>query len=217
VIQIGKKRFNARIVAWMMHHGVEPSGELRLIEGDALAISNIEDFVAPVRDRRDFDRDFLSDFLEYDPLIGIFRWAKKTAPSCFDGWFVPKDVGKGAGSIDVFGHRYICTHLAWLLYWGVWPTYEIDHIDGNSQNHKIDNLRDVPHGINMQNMKRKKHNKTGVSGVSFHKKDKRFVVYLSVSGKTKRFGSYKTIEEASARRDEVCKELGFHENHGKDR
>lgn len=217
VLQIDKKRFNAKAVAWMMHYEVDPKGELRLIEGDSLAIANIEDFVWPVRDKRDFGKEFLSQFIEYEPAIGMFLWKKKIAPSCVDGWFIPKDVGKGAGSITVFGHKYICTHLAWLLYWGVWPTYEIDHIDGNSQNHKIDNLRDVPHAVNMQNMKRKKHNTSGVSGVSFSSSEKRFVVNMSVNGKTKRFGAYKTIEEASARRDEVCKQLGFHENHGKDR
>ena len=217
VIQIDKKRFNAKLVAWMMHYGVEPSGELRLIDGDSLAIRNIRDFVKPVRAKRDFDSEFISEFLEYDPDTGAFRWNYKINPACVDGWFIPKDVGKGAGSIDVFGQRYICTHIAWLLHWGVWPTYEIDHIDGNNQNHKIDNLRDVPHVINMQNMKRKKHNKSGVSGVSICSKSGRFVVNMSVNGKTKWFGWYKTIEEASARRDEVCKQLGFHENHGKDR
>lgn len=217
VLQIDKKRFNAKMVAWMIHYGVEPKGELRLIGcGDSLAIRNIRDFVKPLRAKRDFDRLFLNVFLEYDPDEGSFRWNYKINPACADGWFVPKDVGKGAGTIDVFGQRYICTHLAWLLYWGVWPTYEIDHIDGDSQNHKIDNLRDVPHLINMQNLKLKKSNKTGHNGITTTPSGK-FAVYIRENGKSKRIGTFETIESAiEARRLEDLR-LGYHENHGRKR
>ncbi len=217
MIQINKEGFNARIVAWVMHYGKAPSAPLRLIEGESLAISNIEEIVCPVRARRDFDREFLSEFLEYDGDSGKFRWIKKPSEFCADGWFSPKRTGDGAGAglIQVFGCKYICTHIAWLLYWGVWPKHQIDHIDGNDQNHRIGNLRDVTHTVNMQNARIRKNNTTGVSGVSLIKKSGLFSVELYINGKKNRLGSYRTIEEAAAVRDRGCIELGFHANHGK--
>lgn len=42
----------------------------------------------------------------------------------------------------------------------------IDHIDGNKQNNKIDNLREATRSQNNQNQKLKKNNKTGIKGLS---------------------------------------------------
>lgn len=41
------------------------------------------------------------------------------------------------GKYKILAHR-----LSWLLYYGDWPEGDIDHIDGNPKNNKIENLRD---------------------------------------------------------------------------
>ena len=217
VIQICGKRYEAKRVAWSLHHGSLPNGEIRLISGSSLAICNLADFVRPVIDRRSFSKDYLSEFLEYNHESGEFRWKTRITGSCPEFWFVPKDCGKGAGSIDVFGSRYICTHLAWLLYWGVWPVNEIDHIDGNDQNHRIGNLRDVPHPVNMKNMAIRSDNKTGHAGISVEKKSGRYLACVSINGKTKRIGSFTSLTDAVEARNRESERIGFHENHGRKR
>ena len=47
---------------------------------------------------------------------------------------------------------YVYVHRAvWALVHGTWPKYQIDHIDRDPSNNRIENLRDVPGGVNQQN------------------------------------------------------------------
>lgn len=50
-----------------------------------------------------------------------------------------------------------------------WPENEIDHIDGNKDNNRIDNLRSVTSKQNARNRKLKTGNRTGYSGVYTNK------------------------------------------------
>ena len=199
----------------MIVYGEWPSEELKCRVHGSAKICDL--YLAPriILPRRSFGRDTVSEHLAYDPQTGMFMWKTQLNPACKEGWFIPSDFGKGAGSIDLFGCRYICTHLAWLLHYGVWPTYEIDHINGDNQDHRIDNLRDVEYAVNMKNMKTRKNNKTGVNGVSLSSRGGKFCVYISVNGESKNLGQFKTIEEAERVRKATEKEHGFHENHGR--
>ena len=58
--------------------------------------------------------------------------------------------------------------IIWTIVFGeIEDGYVIDHIDGNPFNNKIDNLRSIPSGENARNSKKRKDNKTGVTGVVF--------------------------------------------------
>ena len=46
---------------------------------------------------------------------------------------------------------------------------DIDHIDGNSKNNKIENLREATLSQNCQNQKIRNTNTSGTKGVWFHK------------------------------------------------
>lgn len=214
-IQVNKKRFLVHRLAWLIVYGEWPSEELKCRVHGSTKIYDL--YLAPriTLPRRSFGRDTVSEYLAYDPQAGMFMWKIHLNPACKEGWFIPSDFGKGAGSIDLFGCRYICTHLAWLLHYGVWPTYEIDHINGDNQDHRIDNMRDVEHVANMKNLKERKDNKTGVTGVSLDSRTGKFGAWISIKGKTKNLGLFKTIEEAKAAREKASAENGFHSNHGR--
>jgi malate synthase len=50
--------------------------------------------------------------------------------------------------------------LVWFITYGKFPDGVIDHLDGDPSNNRIENLRDVPQRVNMQN--RKKFNRIEV-------------------------------------------------------
>jgi len=68
---------------------------------------------------------------------------------------------------------YAAHRVAWFLHHGAWPMGEIDHINGNAQDNRIANLRDVTHKENTRNMKRRSDNTSGITGISYHTKIKK--------------------------------------------
>lgn len=91
---------------------------------------------------------------------------------------------------------------------------QIDHIDHNPLNNRIENLRLVSHHENQKNLKLAKNNKTGASGVFWEKRSKRFKAVIRLDGKDRYLGSFKTIEEAAFARKCGEEHFGFHPNHG---
>ncbi len=139
----------------------------------------------------------LRNALNYDADTGIFLWAKK----CGRG-----RIGSVAGSISNNGYRSICVYgkhykahrLAWLYMNGEFPRNQIDHIDGNRDNNRIENLRDVTKVLNMQNQRKpQRSNTSGFLGVSWQKSRSRWEARIAAFGVQHFLGTYKTAEEAN--------------------
>lgn len=152
----------------------------------------------------------LKQELEYDPNTGVIhRRPGPWVPVCRPTLNTPHPSGHLYGT---FRRKTFKAHrVAWFLYHGSWPEGEIDHIDGNAQNNKLENLRDVTHTENTRNMKRRKDNTSGVTGVCYQKSINRWVVRV---GKTY-VGCYKTCDEAVNARRAAEQAAGYHENHGR--
>lgn len=112
-------------------------------------------------------------------------------------------VGKEVGSIHSTGYRHVTWQgkvhkvhrLIFLLEHGYLPK-EIDHINSNRQDNRLENLRDVTRSENQCNRFVLKNNTSGYGGVSWHKKSKAWVVRLMKNGKTKIIGYFKDLELA---------------------
>ena len=119
-------------------------------------------------------------------------------------WAIPKQGRKEkAGNINKDGYTIIVLNGIWykahrlifLMHNGYLPN-QIDHIDGNPNNNKIENLRAVSHNQNMQNKGIYKNNTSGVKGVSFDKNSNKFRVYINMNKKRKYFGRFDDFELA---------------------
>ena len=99
--------------------------------------------------------------------------------------------------------------------YGKWPANQIDHINGDSLDNRLINLRDVTSAENSRNTKMGKNNKSGVSGVSWSNPMGKWRARVRFEGKERRGGYFDKPEDA---KDIILKErskLGFHPNHGR--
>ena len=75
-------------------------------------------------------------------------------------------------------------------------TMQIDHIDGNPVNNRIENLRLVTRSQNQHNQKIPKNNTSGVKGVGWNKAKMKFKANLMKNNKNIHLGFYDTKEAA---------------------
>ena len=92
---------------------------------------------------------------------------------------------------------------------------QIDHINGDSNDNRIENLRAVSHQENMMNMKMRCDNKSGISGVHWDKSRNKWKAVIQYKGKTKMIGRYDSLDEATKARKLELTKLRFHANHGR--
>lgn len=126
----------------------------------------------------------------------------------------------GGGSMlhrhgKIFNVLYYAHLVAWAIHHGEWPTDNIDHIDGVECGNKISNLRLASQQVNMQNKRQYASNSSGVSGVSWHKKHKKWQAYITINKKRIHLGFFSDLEEAKNVRLAAQNNAGFHENHGR--
>lgn len=136
--------------------------------------------------------------------------------SCFSGLPALNYMGcNGYLYGTIMSKTYKAHRVIWALYYGYWPDDMIDHIDHNRSNNSITNLRNVSKGENAKNMGASGRNTSGFPGVSFCKREGRFVAQVSLSGSKKHLGYFHTAEEAHSVYLNSIIYNGFHENHSK--
>lgn len=173
--------------------------------------------------------EVVRELLRYDPKTGKLFWKRRSrrwfkSEGIWKSWN-KKYAGKEAltaqnnygylhGNIfkrDMLSHRII-----WLLCTGEWPTGQVDHINGDRADNRIENLRDVTGLENRKNQKLRSDNPSGFIGVFQHKETKRWGARIGRDGKTLHLGYFSDKEDAIAARAAAEQILGFHENHGRE-
>lgn len=85
----------------------------------------------------------------------------------------------------------------------------VDHINQNKLDNRVCNLRLVTPTESAQNMPLREDNTSGVCGVSLDKRTGKYRAYITLGGKQKSLGQYKTISEAANARAIAEQNLGF--------
>jgi hypothetical protein len=131
--------------------------------------------------------------------------------------------GSRAGYLKSNGYRVVRVdtvlfgehRLVFTLTTGGWPLDDIDHIDGNGSNNRIENLRDVTRQVNRKNTRQLDSNTSGICGVGWHKAESKWRADIVVNFKSKHLGFFTHIEDAIAARKAAETKFGFHPNHGR--
>ena len=134
------------------------------------------------------------------------RYSDKPAMTANNG--VGYRVGQISGSL-------FCAHrVIWALVHDEWPD-KIDHINGDSLDNRLENLRSVSVSGNGKNSKLSSRNNSGVIGVFWDKRRGKWSANIKSEGKSYFLGYHDRLEDAVKSRKEASLKFGFHENHGR--
>lgn len=147
----------------------------------------------------------IADCFEYRD--GTLYWKKVAHPN------KQYLVGKEVGSIHKTGYRHVTWmgkvwkvhRLIFMLVHGYLPK-EIDHINGDRSDNRIENLREVSRSENQYN-KSAQRNRSGYRGVSWHEKTKKWAVRVMKEGKSQSFGYFDDLEFAGFVAQEARRKL----------
>lgn len=96
----------------------------------------------------------------------------------------------------IAGQHYCVHKLIYLYHHGYMPE-QVDHINRNSLDNRVENMRAATGAQNMANRSVFKNNTSGVKGVSWHSGHKKWSAYVNVAGKRKHLGYCDDIAQAA--------------------
>lgn len=108
----------------------------------------------------------------------------------FSWSFAPMGTGYAQGRVDgklITLHRFITKAIR---------GQEVDHINGNTLDNRIENLRLCSHSQNMKNRKVNYNSRTGIKGVTIA--DGKYRAKIKVNGRDISLGSFLNVYEAEA-------------------
>lgn len=162
---------------------------------------------------KELTQEYLKTLLEYEEKTGIFT-RKISRGGKLKGSVAGTTNLQGYTVISIDDTLYLTHRLAWLYMKGLWPTFNIDHINNMKEDNRFSNLREATDSENNMNTLKRVDNTSGVKGVSFNKKSGKWVASVWHKKKQYRLGYFNTIEEASEsirfKREELHKEFANH-------
>jgi hypothetical protein len=137
----------------------------------------------------------LKELFEYND--GNLIWKIQKAGNVRVGCVAGYTSKAGYVIITIDKKRYLVHRLVWLWFNGILPDSDIDHINRNKSDNRIENLRLASPSENGGNQDLSVRNKSGYKGVSWCKRLCKWKVKIKVRGKSIHLGYFNDILEAS--------------------
>lgn len=113
---------------------------------------------------------------------------------------------KGYVFIGIRGAKISGHHLAWFYKHKVWTDAKIDHVNGISDDNRINNLRKATHAENGRNRKLNENNTSGYKGI-YRGKGGKWVARTMFEQRYVHIGCFDSAEEAARAYDAKAREL----------
>lgn len=177
--------------------------------------------------------ELLSELYDYDASTGFFTYkprqlrffspsSKKTAFENYTSWnsrypgvrTMNTKHSKGYLVGNVFGKTIYAHRAAWAIYHGKWPSRQIDHINRDRTDNRIENLRDIKSAQNQRNLGKSIVNSSGYTGVTWNCASKLWQAQIGYRGKRINLGLFVDPRDAAIARLGAQRALGFSPTHG---
>lgn len=149
----------------------------------------------------------LREVLDYDADTGIFTWKKLRPGGLEPGMAAGSPDNRGYMRISVLNRRYKAHRLAWLYVYGEWPPDCVDHINGVKGDNRIINLRLASRSQNNANRPAYSNNASGIKGVYWEPRRKRWSAQITLNGKKELLGLFREKHAAADAYMEAAKRL----------
>lgn len=148
--------------------------------------------------------DDLRSLMVFEESTGFLRWRGYANRMARPGSIAGSVSNLGYVKIKINRRLYAAHRLVWFYVKGVWPNGELDHINGNRSDNRIENLREATRSENCGNSKHK-GNATGFKGVT--KVWGGFIAVIMKEGKKSWLGRFDSPEIAAIVYDITALEL----------
>lgn len=158
----------------------------------------------------------LRDFFDYDP-DGVLIWKERPtvfflkvnaqnqirAVTAWNSKFVGRPAlctenGNGYKAGRINGKKYYLHRCVWAWHNGYWPPEDIDHINRDRADNRIENLRAVTRSQNLHNKRMSKRNRSGVRGVCWDNARQKWMAQIQIMRRNKTIGHFDDIKDAEA-------------------
>ena len=134
----------------------------------------------------------LHELLSYDPETGLLYWKVSRGRVKAGSLAGNASHRRGYIAVRINGSRHYAHRIAWELYYGEPPTQTIDHINGDTSDNRICNLRDVNQRTNCAARFRDRQLPTG----AYPTANGRYQATAKINGKCRALGTFDTPELA---------------------
>ena len=138
-------------------------------------------------------KDYLHSLFKY--LNGELYWKVDRGPNKVKGKIVGSISKTSKKKVRIYGKNQQIHRLIFMMFNGYMPI-EIDHIDNDTSNNKIENLRKATRVENQYNIKKPITNSSGFKNVSWNKQTQKWGVRIQFNKKPKHIGFFDDIELA---------------------
>lgn len=138
------------------------------------------------------DKEYLNSILSYcDGML----YAKVTRGNVKAGKLLGNDHG-GYKRLCILGAHYLVHRIIWKMHHG-YDAINIDHINNNRSDNRIENLKEITHKDNARKQIMPINNSSGFIGVSLVKASNKYRSMIGVDGNDIVIGTFSDINEAA--------------------
>jgi hypothetical protein len=163
----------------------------------------------------------VNEIFSYNEETGILTWKERPSSwfskrcSCltWNARYAGRETGTigrhGYSKVMIKGRSYMAHRVIWLMKTGEWPVMDMDHINRIRNDNRWENLRLATRSENGRNRGINKNNKSGVTGVYYHRNREVSVSHIRALGRQITLGYYKDKFEAICARKSAENKYGY--------